>query len=920
MFRSARTTSLVLFVAALIVSKTPPVFAADYVRCAADSSCVIGEFLFDDEYTPIATASCKLTSTNPSGSVILNNTVMTPHGDGWYDHAVDTTGLAAGLYRSQICCTIIDYDERLCIDKSFTVNLPDLSSTDIANAVWEASGSDHTNPGSLGQIVQSPPDPADIWNYENRSLTSYGSLVYDIWNYTARSLTSFGTLVSSIWTHNNRTLTSQNLDSGSLATQTDVNSSGNAIRTDNITNTDYLKNLVNFRSDQLKDQITAIRATVATLSASPITPQNQDMLNKIYAQVLQNRDLLDALVNEPIVQTSIDDNGPPPDLQSKIDQTKATSADLFVTTQQIVSRLGVLNLKLAQLPVASLNTELITISSLINNPSKNETSITGQLAWLEKAWGSKVTGDLSQAAGETLSAIKMAQSNLLGASTIDGARDHLVTASEAGDRLAKLIGDVSNTSIDSSLYGYVAKVQFLAEKLNQNDQAISDLLTKWNSVAPLNKQKELTTLENNVLTVNQLSNARSLINTPSDSPESGQKNKLLSLKAITNINRLLLAKMAGEPFSNIWLEEGSVIFRALIINPSERISQKVPLKYYLPAEVKEEDIIKYDPELTVKFDSNQNAVYVTGEFELAPGESRTTMVEVTDIFKISPETINSLRGQAEELLKPLQKTSFFGQGATLKSDIDVMLDKILDRQSSAQTPESRIRAYRENQIEFAGAKQKLDQLKTILADSGSTNSIFGFVGGIQSVALWGIVIIVIAGFVFLSIYLKILRKEAYAAAGYHPVSGSAGYDAQTQHGWPLDLIKRYTDRLSRLKDLPSAGWRIDPGTRFFQILFIIMATCVLTVIIITTIIYNPTAKQSTLKSPLSQIPAEAKSNPIKTLNLSEGTKLYTAPDITSRVLSTLQQSTSAKPLQSQGNFLLVELPAAFSPSHGWVTR
>ena len=53
------------------------------------------------------------------------------------------------------------------------------------------------------------------------------------------------------------------------------------------------------------------------------------------------------------------------------------------------------------------------------------------------------------------------------------------------------------------------------------------------------------------------------------------------------------------------------------------------------------------------------------------------MVKVEDIWVISDSDIESLRKQADELSKPLERTSYFAQGVTLKSDINVSLDKIL---------------------------------------------------------------------------------------------------------------------------------------------------------------------------------------------------------------------------------------------------
>jgi len=62
---------------------------------------------------------------------------------------------------------------------------------------------------------------------------------------------------------------------------------------------------------------------------------------------------------------------------------------------------------------------------------------------------------------------------------------------------------------------------------------------------------------------------------------------------------------------------------------------------------------------------------------------------------------------------------------------------------------------------MAGIGEKINGLKTLVGQAGASSSIFGFVGGVQSVAVWGMVIIFVAGFVFLTIYMRALRLEQF---------------------------------------------------------------------------------------------------------------------------------------------------------------
>ena len=89
---------------------------------------------------------------------------------------------------------------------------------------------------------------------------------------------------------------------------------------------------------------------------------------------------------------------------------------------------------------------------------------------------------------------------------------------------------------------------------------------------------------------------------------------------------------------------------------------------------------------------------------------RLVFVEVEDVWQLTAGELETIKKQAAELLKPLEKTSYFSQGTVLKSQIDVNLDKILLTQSKAITPENRIRAYREARLELNGINTNIQRL------------------------------------------------------------------------------------------------------------------------------------------------------------------------------------------------------------------
>lgn len=679
---------IVVFTLLFAVIFPAPVLAAassEYQTCAPSSSCTIGEFLYDDAYAPIATATCALTSRYPDGTLFLNAVPMTPVSDGWYSYTA-TTGSTTGIYRSQVCCTTTD-SQYLCLDKTFQVKAP--ASTLTA---------------------------ADVWANSTRTLSSYGNLTADIWGYSSRSLSSFGTLIADIWGYGTRTIT------------------GGAI-----------------------SSITNNNTTIVT----------KEDIKVISETLTKTKNSLEQLVNKPIVKTFIDENAATGNLESKIDRTKNAATRLYAGAANIKSHAELLSLQWLVLSTFDIQSELDVLQQTIKEDNdKENSSVLAQARWLKDAWGNSTTLEIS----DQIEAIN---------SKIDSLKRNLETSGKAGiptyprplssilentQRLAGLIGDISHDETSPSLYGFIKRTENLNKQLAENDQAIDASLGQWDSLSDNQKQAAVSDLTTRVLATNQIKGGETLLQSGLKNAKNVLKNKLYSLRALLATNRIFLISAVGSPFQNIWLEEGSIVFRAVISNPSKTISQKVPLKYFLPAEIKKEQVISADPELTIDYDTNEGALSASAEITLAPEETRTFTVEVTDIWTYTDEEIAAYKKQATDLLNPLKNSAFFAQGTTLATDVNITLEKILARQKQTTTPEAKIRTHRENQLEMVGVEEKINALKLLVSQASSTGSIFGFIGGVQSVAVWGLIIILVAGFVFLASYMRALRLEQYRLA------------------------------------------------------------------------------------------------------------------------------------------------------------
>lgn len=650
-----------------------PTYANNYQQCLPNESCVIGEFLYDDDYSPLPGQSCTLTAKYPDGTPYLSSQALVDRGDGWYSYTA-SIGSTLGLYSATICCT--PSSGLMCLDKSFEVKAS------------VTGGSSLT--------------PADIWGYSNRTLTSYGSLVSDIWGYSSRSLTSFGSLVSDIWGHSSRTMTSF----GSLV-----------------------------------ESIWGGSGVTTTTESSPTG------ISAIIAEQRAQRELLERLVNAPIISLSLEDGASIPDLETKIDDSKKHASSLYTQISSAKSRLMVLDTKWDRLTQEAILNEITAVSALFQNSS--------ELQALAKSWDTQAVRDISVGTDQLNSQLSL----LLSSTSLKKERiapSSLVSALTTLSDLENVLGDSTSVSSDNTLFGYLESVHERHQTLLSENQKITAVLENLSGQGTSSTQKEVNSLKSRLLALNQYPAGASLINPAKASSDQklNFKNILYSLQALIGLNTQLLALDVGQPVRSLWLEEGSIIFRAVITNPSSLITQTVPLKFYLPREIKTDDILELDPSLSTTYDASEEALYVSGSYTLAPNQTKLVYVEVEDIWFLTEAEITTLRTQAAELLAPLAKTAYFSQGTVLKSEIDVTLDKILLSTGKAITPENRIRTYREAQLELSKVGVNMDRLQDLVAQSSGTGSIFGFVGGVQTIAVWGLIIVVVAGFVFLTIYFK----------------------------------------------------------------------------------------------------------------------------------------------------------------------
>ena len=165
----------------------------------------------------------------------------------------------------------------------------------------------------------------------------------------------------------------------------------------------------------------------------------------------------------------------------------------------------------------------------------------------------------------------------------------------------------------------------------------------------------------------------------------------------------------------------SIAMKILVVNPSKERAQTVPIKTYLPQEIKNEDVID-KAGLKLNYDVERKLYYLEKEIELPAAKSMVYEVELKDVWVFSEKEVDSLRKQAEKLVGKLAGTEYSAQASVLEQKIEKGIEEILRKQQEAKAidvlPQRHIAVYRENVERFKVVKANLTALEKLVVRSG----------------------------------------------------------------------------------------------------------------------------------------------------------------------------------------------------------
>jgi len=353
----------------------------------------------------------------------------------------------------------------------------------------------------------------------------------------------------------------------------------------------------------------------------------------------QPTDEPDEIVNKPLIENVSERDIP--DLNNKIQDTERRTYELYVNAQELSSNTQRLLGISRTLTSSELNDEINKMSKLLGSlsDSTDKKTIYAQINWLDESWDFSSIEAINRAASQVSYILDSLQKTSLGAFTKPELADLNNLVSET-DLLQGLVGNISDTSAQKTLYGDIKGVEVLAQALDIKTQEIDKILGSWDSYDISEKENTIKPILSDSLELNILPKVDQVILSGllSQGSDTELKNSLLSVKGVLEANKTYLTQKAGKPVVVTWLESGGEL-KILVVNPSALASQEATVKHYLPAGIEKEQVGQLDGGLKLSFDSQKNQYYVEGSLLLGAGEIKTIGLQVSNSQKVDQKSV-----------------------------------------------------------------------------------------------------------------------------------------------------------------------------------------------------------------------------------------------------------------------------------------
>lgn len=136
-----------------------------------------------------------------------------------------------------------------------------------------------------------------------------------------------------------------------------------------------------------------------------------------------------------------------------------------------------------------------------------------------------------------------------------------------------------------------------------------------------------------------------------------------------------------------------IVINVLAVNGASE-KRETPIRFVLPPDVQSKDIVDADG-LAVEYDVNEGAYVAQGAVSLEPKASKTFRIKVHDVWKITPQDVETLKSEITEAHDKLGKVGDETKAPILKQQLFDRLDFVVAQQTAGNdTVEKRIDSYR----------------------------------------------------------------------------------------------------------------------------------------------------------------------------------------------------------------------------------
>ena len=141
------------------------------------------------------------------------------------------------------------------------------------------------------------------------------------------------------------------------------------------------------------------------------------------------------------------------------------------------------------------------------------------------------------------------------------------------------------------------------------------------------------------------------------------------------------------------LSWSDIVINVLAINGASE-KRETPIRFVLPPDLKAEDVADTDG-LTIQYDVNEGAYVAQGSVSLEPKATKAYRIKVRDVWKVTPQDVDSIKKQIDEAYDKLGKIGDQEKTDRLRRGLIDRLDFVVAQQSAnTDTVEKRIDAFR----------------------------------------------------------------------------------------------------------------------------------------------------------------------------------------------------------------------------------